>query len=738
MYDLQTTATSPMLYSDQLGLPKTNPKQWRLNVTSLGATSWEYLLAKESKITPQTNFVKYLLEIDEFPEPPPTPTNKPLDSAKKGADYLKLLQDDAGIFPCQYKGPSFMTIGYVVSHYYSKTPIAEPIKIELIRFLVNYSHPVDGGWGLHTEDKSTCFGTTMNYICLRLLGLPSDHPVIIKARATLRRMGGAKFNPHWGKIFLALLNLYKWEGVNSIPPELWSLPYALPIHPARWWVHTRAIFLPTGYIMANTLQCEEDELLLQLREEIYLPTEPYERINFANSRNLVCGIDLYFPHTKILDFANSILSKYEAWRPKWILKLTNKRVFSLVLKELENTANLSIAPLSHAFNCIVLYAHEGPNSPNFIKTMDKGEDSLFHGKEGMTLMGTNGSQVWDAAFMVQYFVMAGLADLPEYNSMITKAYLFLIRSQFDTDCVDGSYRDPRNGAWPFSTKEQGYPVSDCTAEAIKAIIMIKNHASFATVADAISDERLYDGIEVLLGLQNLGNFEYGSFATYERIKGNQLLEKLNPAEVFNNIMIEYPYVECSDSSVLGLTYFHKYYPEHKSDEISNAIESAMQFIMKAQDEDGSWYGCWGVCYTYASMFALEAMSTVGLTYLNSNTVKKGCDFLVSKQLPDGGWSESIKSCETHTYVDSPESQIVQTAWAVIGLLLADYPKKEPILRGIKLIMEKQELTGEWQYEGIEGVFNHSCAIEYPAYKFLFSIKALGLYAKKFGNEVITK
>ena len=59
-----------------------------------------------------------------------------------------------------------MTIGYVTANYYSKTEIPEPYRVEMIRYIVNTAHPVDGGWGLHSVDKSTCFGTTMNYVCL--------------------------------------------------------------------------------------------------------------------------------------------------------------------------------------------------------------------------------------------------------------------------------------------------------------------------------------------------------------------------------------------------------------------------------------------------------------------------------------------------------------------------------------------------------------------------------------------
>lgn len=75
-----------------------------------------------------------------------------------------------------------------------------------------------------------------------------------------------------------------------------------------------------------------------------------------------------------------------------------------------------------------------------------------------------------------------------------------------------------------------------------------------------------------------------------------------------------------------------------------------------------------------------------------------------------------------------------TAWALIGLMKAKYPDVEPIKKGIKLIMERQQPNGEWLQEAIEGVFNKSCMISYPNYKFTFPIKALGMFAQKYPDE----
>lgn len=95
----------------------------------------------------------------------------------------------------------------------------------------------------HIEGHSTVFGTGLNYTALRILGVSAEHPVMVKARTTLHRLGklapdlidiwdsclgigGATGIPAWGKFWLSILNVYEWEGNNPVPPELW---YAKPV-----------------------------------------------------------------------------------------------------------------------------------------------------------------------------------------------------------------------------------------------------------------------------------------------------------------------------------------------------------------------------------------------------------------------------------------------------------------------------------------------------------------------------
>lgn len=57
------------------------------------------------------------------------------------------------------------------------------------------------------------------------------------------------------------------------------------------------------------------------------------------------------------------------------------------------------------------------------------------------------------------------------------------------------------------------------------------------------------------------------------------------------------------------------------------------------------YGCWGVCFTYAGWFGIKGLVAAGRTYNNCLAIRKACDFLLSKELPGGGWGESYLSCQ---------------------------------------------------------------------------------------------
>ena len=196
----------------------------------------------------------------------------------------------------------------------------------------------------------------------------------------------------------------------------------------------------------------------------------------------------------------------------------------------------------------------------------------------------------------------------------------------------------------------------------------------------IDDSRLKDCVDTLLKMQNSD----GGFASYEKIRGSAYLEMLNPAEVFDRIMVEYSYTECTSAVLTALSLFHRHFPDYRANEIRQTIQRAHRFVCNEQRPDGSWYGAWAVCFTYATLFALQTLETAGEQWDNSKRVKKACQFLLSKQMDDGGWGEHSSSCSKREYVQHETSQVVNTSWAVLALMHAGYPDPAPIQKGLQV------------------------------------------------------
>jgi lanosterol synthase len=452
------------------------------------------------------------------------------------------------------------------------------------------------------------------------------------------------------------------------------------------------------------------ELTLELRKELF--TKPYDEINFLSHRNSIHPRDNYHPKSWILNRLNSLI--VNVWDPylrlNSIKKAAEDYTWKLIQIEDINTDYSDLAPVNAPMQMLACYIQEGPDAYSVKRHIERFEDFKWMKGEGMLVNGTNGVQNWDTAFAAQAAIEAGLAQDDRFRPTLVKALQYLEGHQTLEDRQDISdigtnwkngYRHPTTGAWGFSNRDQGYAVSDCISEAVKTVVTLQAIPSYPKL---ISDERLYLAVDNILTYQNPDTYGCSS---YELRRGSTLLEYLNAAEVFGRIMVEYDYPECTTACVIALATFRKHYPEYRSADVQTFIDRALIYIRKAQRADGSWYGAWGICFTYAGMFALESLALVGETYETSERVRRACKFFIGHQQEDGGWGETYKSCETGVWSQHEQTQVVQTAWVIIALLHAEYPDVEPIRKAVKLLMERQQSNGEWLQEAIEGVFNKS-------------------------------
>eukprot|EP00039_Didymoeca_costata_P000295 m.45021 g.45021 ORF g.45021 m.45021 type:complete len:725 (+) comp10173_c0_seq4:117-2291(+) len=704
---------------DRVVPPATDLKRWSLEVSE-GRQVWNYLGPGEAKQNPAASAYWTGLDVNGDTDVDKKDTSDEVTKALRcGVNFFSSIQTADGHWSGDYGGPMFLLPGYAIVMYVTGLTVPEPYRLEIVRYLSNTQ--IDGGWGIHIESSPTVFGTSLNYCVMRLLGVPREDERMQRARTWLSTRRGCLGIPSWGKFWLAVLGVYSWDGVHSLFPEMVLLPRAFPLHTCRLWSYCRTVYMPMSYIYGRKFVGSITPLVKELREELIL--EPYDQVNWPSVRNFVAEEDLYTPHTWALDLFFSACNLYEKVAPSMIRNWALDWVYEVLKKEDEFTNYITIGPVSKMINMLCAFLHEGRESLSFRKHIERIPDYMWMGKDGMKMNGTNGSQLWDTSFMIQAMIESGIKD--EFKDVFRKAHDYIDITQIRVDHPKHNqyYRDITKGGWPFSTRDMGWIVADCTGEGLKAALICKK---FKYTATALSDERMYDAVNILLSMQN----STGGYATCEKTRGWHFFEYFNASEVFGEIMIDYDYVECTSSALQALCLFREMYPKHRTTEINRAIKNALSWMLTTQREDGSWEGLWGICFTYGTWFGVEGLVDAGLPPSHPR-IQAACNFLVSKQQDDGGWGETFMSCVTREYVQHPQSQVVNTAWAVLTLLKAKYSDRNVIKRGVELLLSRQKSNGDWEQESISGVFNKNCMISYSNYKNIFPLWAIGRYRETY-------
>ena len=635
-------------------------------------------------------------------------------------DHLAGCQSDEGSWKGDYGGPLFLLPMLVGTAYVVGLPLEGENREGIVRYLRKHQR-ADGGWGLHVEGDSHVFTSVLCYTALRLLGECADDPALTTSREWFRARGGATGCASWGKYFLAVLNLYEWEGVNPVLPELWLLPTAVPVHPSRMWCHSRAVYLPLSYLYGTRRQAPLDDRLRELRAEIH--DRPFDEIDWRGTRDEVAAEDSYVPHTWMLAAANRLLDLYERLAPAGLRRKASTFVLDQVRAEDRNTNSICLGPVNKLYHMLVWH-FVNPGGPEFTAHVERLADYVWHGDDGIKMQGYNSSELWDLAFAAQAIVASGRAD--DYSPVVTGAHGFLDRSQVREDVPDRerSFRDPSRGGWPFSTRPHGWPITDCTAEGIKASLALEPF-----VDEPISRERLEQAVELILFWQN----DDGGWASYEKTRGPAWLEWFNPSDCFAKIMIDYSYPECTSACMQGLAAFARRHPGSRDPEIGRAIQLGLRYLLKTQRSDGSWEGSWGICFTYGTLFGMQGLKAAGLPD-DHEALLRASDFLRERQLADGGWGETAESSRSRQYVSTEQGQVVMTSWAVLGLVAAGEGGSDAARRGADFLRRTQRPDGSWPPERIAGMFNRTCAIHYDNYLKIFPLWALARVDRPQSSE----
>ena len=162
----------------------------------------------------------------------------------------------------------------------------------------------------------------------------------------------------------------------------------------------------------------------------------------------------------------------------------------------------------------------------------------------------------------------------------------------------------------------------------------------------------------------------------------------------------------------------------------DVMKRGVDWLVHNQEEDGSWYGRWGICYIYGTWAAITGLIAAGVSP-ESPTIQKAVNWLLAIQNHDGGWGESCKSDLASKYVPLGSSNITQTAWALDALIAVADKVTPEINAGISYLLEtynKDDWTISYPVgQGMGGGFY----IHYHSYQYIFPLLALAHYEKKF-------
>lgn len=606
--------------------------------------------------------------------------------------------------------------------------LARPIAPERRRLILRQfaaTRRPDGGWGLHPLSASYLFVTTLVYVAARLLGEAPDGPLLGAARRWLAAQSGGVFSlPQWGKIWLALLGLYDRRGLNPCPPELFLLPHWLPGAPTRLYCHTRYIYLGLAYLLGSGFAADLGPIAAELRRELYGKTG--DAVDAARHRHDLAASDAYVRPGAGLRFAYDVADRLGAlWRRMPGAAALRRRAldacYAHILFEQSATRYQGLSPVNGVLNTLALSVR-APQSDAATASRDGVECWRWEDeRDGVRYAGAR-STTWDTSFAIRALVE--LPDpAPETRQALRHGYRRLAAMQMTEELGGGpaQHRDPIFGGWCFSDGRHRWPVSDCTAEALSAILRCHDVPNLIPAEDRLPPERLDAAAAFILSRQNRD----GGFATYERRRAGRLVERLNPSEMFGQCMTELSYLECTASAVGALRRFLDIAP-HVGERVRPAIDRGVALILARQRADGAWPGFWGIDFIYGTKFAVAGLREAGLPREHP-ALRRAHAWLRSVQHEDGGWGEHFAGCLAGRYVDNPSGLVISTAWAVLALLEIEAEPSDATRRGIEWLVARQQADGLWPNDGVNGVFFGTAMLDYRLYNTYFPAWALARF-----------
>ncbi|MCF7669069.1 MAG: squalene--hopene cyclase [Verrucomicrobia bacterium] len=566
----------------------------------------------------------------------------------------------------------------------------------------------DGGWNIYYGGPSEVNATIKAYLALKLAGIPETDSNMLKARATALSLGGIPRMNTFSKLYLALLGLYPWDYVPTIPCEILLIGKWFHVNFNEMSNWSRAMLVPLAIInhFKPTRKPNPgfsiDELFPEgiHQRDLRLPSDP-ELFTWRNFFLWLDKLHKFVENYKLRPFRKLALQKAEKW----------------MLERFEGSNGLAAIFPAMLNSLIALKALGYPDDHPQVLRAEKELKNLEHETESSVRIEPCLSPVWDTAIVAIALRESGI---PEDHPLINKATEWLIQKEirFRGDWYYKNPVDVEPSGWVFEFENKWNPDIDDTAMVLLALRLVK------TGNPRNRDECFARGLNWMLTFQ----CKDGGWAAFDKDCTKNVLEKVPFAD--HNAMLD---PECADITarileLLGYEGFDKSNPQ---------VRKALEFIRQEQESDGSWYGRWGVNYIYGTWQVLRGLRAIGID-MSQDWIQKAETWLESVQNDDGGWGERCDTYDDPVFKGKGPSTPSQTAWAVMGLCAFDDPFNPALIKGVEHLVRTQNDDGTWtEYETTGTGFPKVFYLKYDMYRNSWPLLALATY-RRILNQRLTK
>jgi squalene-hopene/tetraprenyl-beta-curcumene cyclase len=620
-------------------------------------------------------------------------------AVRRARSRLLAEQSEDGFWCGELQGDSILESEYILTKFIlaqDDDPDLPPVAAHLRRLQVE-----EGGWTQYPGGPVDLSGTAKAYFALKLMGDDPEAAHMVRAREWVRRLGGAGGCNTFTKFFFACLGQIGFEECPSIPPEIVLLPRWFYFNLYRVSAWTRTMIVPLGIV--TTMRYARRLPPALGIAELYLgggadgpdmggAAVRRVRGSAAAWRWLFVGIDRLLKH-------------YERAPIPWLRRRALREAERWLLSHLDGSQGLGaiFPPMVYmlvAFRCLG-YRDDHPRVQAAHRHL---RDLLIREGDAIRVQPCP-SPVWDTGLALHALAESGLSA-DSLSARRAARWLLEKECRFVSD-RGVNCPEARPGGWFFEFANPHYPDADDTA----MVTMALKRAGGAAAEGAV-----LRGLDWLLDMQNAD----GGWAAFDKTRHRPLLENVPFAD--HNAMqdpscpdIAGRVLECLGRCGLGR--------DHE------AVRRAIAFLRGQQDDDGAWWGRWGVNFVYGTWQVLAGLASVGED-MSLPYVQRAVTWLRSVQKADGSFGESPRSYEDADFKGKGPSSASQTAWGALGLLAGAATDDPAICRAIDWLIAQQGADGGWEEDAFTGTgFPKVFYLKYHLYRLYFPLTALSAYRR---------